>query len=90
VDGTHLLTGIVCLRYSLVNSKIFVPRLQIKFMKKYRAFIVALAFVVVLPVSTHAEKLRVATLYIGSSMLPMWIAQEEGYFARRGLDVELV
>jgi ABC-type nitrate/sulfonate/bicarbonate transport system substrate-binding protein len=46
--------------------------------------------VVVLPVSTRAEKLRVATLYIGSSMLPMWIAQEEGYFARRGLDVELV
>jgi ABC-type nitrate/sulfonate/bicarbonate transport system substrate-binding protein len=36
------------------------------------------------------QKIRVATLYIGSSMLPLWIAKEEGEFARRGLDVELI
>jgi len=32
----------------------------------------------------------VATLYIGATMLPLWIAQEEGAFARRGLEVELI
>lgn len=36
------------------------------------------------------QKIRVATLYIGSSMLPLWIAKDEGEFARRGLDVELI
>jgi len=35
-------------------------------------------------------KIRVATLYIGSSMLPLWIAKDEGEFTRRGLDVELI
>lgn len=37
-----------------------------------------------------AERIRVATLYVGSSMLPLWIAKEEGAFARRGLEVELI
>jgi NitT/TauT family transport system substrate-binding protein len=57
--------------------------------KKYTALLV-LVFPLLFSVESRAEKLRVATLYIGSSMLPMWIAKEEGYFARRGLDVELI
>lgn len=36
------------------------------------------------------EKLKVSTLFIGSSLLPLWVAKEESDFARRGLDVELI
>jgi ABC-type nitrate/sulfonate/bicarbonate transport system substrate-binding protein len=32
----------------------------------------------------------VSTLFIGSSLLPMWIAQDQGYFKNVGLDVELI
>jgi NitT/TauT family transport system substrate-binding protein len=40
--------------------------------------------------SEEREKLRVSTLFIGSSLLPFWIAQERGLFARSGVDVELI
>ena len=36
------------------------------------------------------EKLRVSTLFIGSSLMPFWIAQQQGIFARHGVDVELI
>jgi NitT/TauT family transport system substrate-binding protein len=36
------------------------------------------------------EKLKVSTLFIGSSLLPLWVAQDRGIFARHGLDVELI
>jgi ABC-type nitrate/sulfonate/bicarbonate transport system substrate-binding protein len=49
----------------------------------------AAIFFLALPASA-AERIRVATLYIGSSMLPLWMAKEDGDFARRGLDVELI
>ncbi len=52
--------------------------------------IAALIFVVALPTAAFSQKLRVGTLYIGSTMLPLWIARDEGYFARRGLEVELI
>jgi len=35
-------------------------------------------------------RLRVSTLFIGSSLLPIWIAQDQGYFKNVGLDVELI
>ena len=35
-------------------------------------------------------RLRVSTLFIGSSLLPFWIAKDQGYFARAGVDVELI
>jgi ABC-type nitrate/sulfonate/bicarbonate transport system substrate-binding protein len=53
-------------------------------------FIAVLLFVVALPGAAYSQKLRVGTLYIGSTMLPLWIARDEGYFARRGLEVELI
>jgi ABC-type nitrate/sulfonate/bicarbonate transport system substrate-binding protein len=43
--------------------------------------------------SSHAqerEKLRVSTLFIGSSLVPFWIGQEQGIFAKHGIDVELI
>ena len=40
--------------------------------------------------SQEREKVRVSTLFIGSSLLPFWIAQERGLFARGGVDVELI
>jgi ABC-type nitrate/sulfonate/bicarbonate transport system substrate-binding protein len=36
------------------------------------------------------ERLRVSTLFIGSSLLPLWVAQDQGIFTRAGLDVELI
>lgn len=36
------------------------------------------------------ERLRVSTLFIGSSLLPLWIAQDQGIFTRAGLDVEVI
>lgn len=53
-------------------------------------FIAAVFFFCTIPTGAFAQKIRVATLYIGSSMLPLWIAKEDGEFARRGLDVELI
>ncbi|MGZ8529662.1 MAG: ABC transporter substrate-binding protein, partial [Candidatus Binatia bacterium] len=44
-------------------------------------------------VSVHAQerdKLRVSTLFIGSSLVPFWIGQEQGIFAKHGIDVELI
>ena len=43
--------------------------------------------------SSHAqerEMLRVSTLFIGSSLVPFWIGQEQGIFAKHGIDVELI
>jgi len=36
------------------------------------------------------ERLRVSTLFIGSSLLPIWVAQERGLFSRAGVDIELI
>ncbi|HET8563668.1 MAG TPA: hypothetical protein VFM35_07350, partial [Candidatus Binatia bacterium] len=40
--------------------------------------------------SQEKERFRVSTLFIGSSLLPLWVAQEQRIFARAGLDVELI
>jgi NitT/TauT family transport system substrate-binding protein len=32
----------------------------------------------------------VSALFVGSSLLPLWVAQDQGIFARAGLDVELI
>jgi ABC-type nitrate/sulfonate/bicarbonate transport system substrate-binding protein len=42
-------------------------------------------FLLVIPgagAAEEREKLRVSTLFIGSSLLPIWVAQERGMFAR--------
>jgi NitT/TauT family transport system substrate-binding protein len=36
------------------------------------------------------ERLRVSTLFIGSSLVPFWIGQEQGIFAKYGIDLELI
>lgn len=36
------------------------------------------------------ERLRVSTLFLGSSLLPLWLAEDQEVFARAGLDVELI
>jgi NitT/TauT family transport system substrate-binding protein len=36
------------------------------------------------------EKLRVSTLFIGSSLMPFWIGQEERLFVKHGIDLELI
>src|SRR5262249_13853555 len=36
------------------------------------------------------KRLRVSTLFLGSSLLPLWVAQDQGIFTRADLDVQLV
>jgi NitT/TauT family transport system substrate-binding protein len=36
------------------------------------------------------ERVRVSTLFVGSSLLPLWVAQDQGIFTRAGLDVQLI
>jgi ABC-type nitrate/sulfonate/bicarbonate transport system substrate-binding protein len=40
--------------------------------------------------SQEREKIRVSTLFIGSSLVPFWIAQEQGLFTRNGIEFELI
>jgi ABC-type nitrate/sulfonate/bicarbonate transport system substrate-binding protein len=40
--------------------------------------------------SQERARLRVSTLFIGSSLLPIWIAQDLGYYSRAGMDMELI
>lgn len=40
--------------------------------------------------SQERARLRVSTLFIGSSLLPIWIAQDLGYYSRAGVDIELI
>lgn len=40
--------------------------------------------------SQDRVRLRVSTLFIGSSLLPFWFAQDQGLFTRAGVDVELI
>jgi ABC-type nitrate/sulfonate/bicarbonate transport system substrate-binding protein len=40
--------------------------------------------------SQERPRLRVSTLFIGSSLLPFWIAQDQGHFNRAAVDVELI
>ena len=59
-------------------------------MPRFVLLSIAAFFLLFSPADAAILKLRVATLYIGSTMLPLWIAQEERYFSRRGLEVEIV
>src|SRR5439155_6529269 len=67
---------------------------RVKRMRLRAAFFSLLVCIVlsVLPSawSQERERLRVSTLFIGSSLLPLWIAQDQGYFARQGVNVELI
>src|SRR4029077_8618805 len=40
--------------------------------------------------SQERARLRVSTLFVGSSLLPIWIAQDLGYYSRAGMDMELI
>ena len=45
----------------------------------------------VVPTKLHAaDKLRVSNCYIGGAILPLWMAQDTGFYEREGLDVEQI
>jgi NitT/TauT family transport system substrate-binding protein len=54
------------------------------------AFLLASVFSFTRGWCQERARLRVSTLFIGSSLLPMWIGQDLGYFKRAGVDVELI
>src|ERR1041385_6381301 len=58
-----------------------------------RSILVLLLLCLLVPTlaeSQEREKLRISTLFIGASLTPLWIAQDQGIFARNGIDVELI
>jgi len=62
-------------------------------MRVFRAFLPAvfLAGVLFLPFpSQAAERLRAAYAALNASQSPLWIAQARGFYAKQGLDVELL
>ena len=54
------------------------------------AFLLASVFSLTRGWCQERARLRVSTLFIGSSLLPMWIGQDLGYFKRAEVDVELI
>ena len=40
--------------------------------------------------SQEPARLRVSTLFVGASLLPIWIAQDQGHFKSARVDVELI
>ena len=40
--------------------------------------------------ASAGDKLRVSNCYIGGAILPLWMAQDAGFYAREGLDVEQI
>jgi ABC-type nitrate/sulfonate/bicarbonate transport system substrate-binding protein len=57
---------------------------------KLSSFILALIFVSTPGWGQERARLRVSTLFIGASLLPLWIAQDQGHFKNAGLDIELI
>ncbi|MBM4261217.1 MAG: ABC transporter substrate-binding protein [Deltaproteobacteria bacterium] len=50
----------------------------------------SLGFLCLVRPGFSADKLRVSNCYIGGAILPLWLAQDAGFYAREGLDVEQI
>lgn len=57
---------------------------------KLSVLVLALLFLWTAGWCQERSRLRVSTLFIGASLLPIWIAQEQGHFKSAGIDVELI
>jgi ABC-type nitrate/sulfonate/bicarbonate transport system substrate-binding protein len=57
---------------------------------KLSLWVLAFLFLYTAGWSQERARLRVSTLFIGASLLPIWIAQEQGHFKSAGIDVELI
>ena len=57
---------------------------------KLSVLVLALLFLWTAGWCQERARLRVSTLFIGASLLPIWIAQEQGHFKSAGIDVELI
>jgi ABC-type nitrate/sulfonate/bicarbonate transport system substrate-binding protein len=57
---------------------------------KLSLWVLTLLFLYTAGWSQERARLRVSTLFIGASLLPIWIAQEQGHFKSAGIDVELI
>src|SRR5258705_6418171 len=44
----------------------------------------------VAPQDGRSEQIRLAYSSISGAMVPLWVAQDHGYFRRQGLDVQLL
>jgi NitT/TauT family transport system substrate-binding protein len=73
------------------------PKVMFSAMKKLTrvlrlsALLGSIATLCCLPQSSHAaDKLRVSNCYIGGAILPLWMAQDAGFYAREGLEVEQI
>jgi ABC-type nitrate/sulfonate/bicarbonate transport system substrate-binding protein len=59
---------------------------------KFKLLVLALSLLVLTTAGWSQEpaRLRVSTLFVGASLLPIWIAQDQGHFKNAGVDVELI
>jgi len=57
---------------------------------KLSLLVLALLFLSTAGWCQERARLRVSTLFIGASLLPIWIAQDQGHFKSAGVDVELI
>ena len=59
---------------------------------KFNLSLLALSLLVLTTAGWSQEpaRLRVSTLFVGASLLPIWIAQDQGHFKNAGVDVELI
>jgi len=57
---------------------------------KLSLLVLVLVFLCTAGWGQERARLRVSTLFIGSSLLPIWIAQDQGHFKNAGVDIELI
>jgi ABC-type nitrate/sulfonate/bicarbonate transport system substrate-binding protein len=59
---------------------------------KFKLCLLVLVFLFLCTAGWGQERprLRVSTLFIGASLLPIWIAQDQGHFKNAGIDIELI
>ena len=65
-------------------------RFKARLLLAFTVLLIAVVFPSTPGWTQERPRLRVSTLFIGSSLLPIWIAQEQGHFSRAGVDVELI
>ena len=58
--------------------------------RNYLSVSVIVLIVLLASIGHGADKLRVSNCFIGGAILPLWMAQDAGFFQREGLDVELI
>ena len=58
--------------------------------RSLRALSLVLLIAAMVPASLPAQSIRIGSLGLSGPLLPLWIAQDRGLFAKHGLSSELI